>query len=143
MEPSRALRGLCLALALGACQNYRDQLDRADAHYHATRYEAALANLDDLEPDLSHLDATERVRFAYIRGMSHARLNQRADARHWLAMAREASASAPAGLTGDMQQLLERTLREVDWVLNPATEERPGAAPPSGEAPVSGGGPRR
>jgi hypothetical protein len=141
MEPRRFLP--TLALALGACQNYRDQLDRADAHYHASRYEAALANLDDLEPDLSHLDNAERVRFEYLRGMAHARLNQRADARHWLALAREASAAAPSALSSDMRQLLDRTLREVDWVLNPATEDHPSGAAPSGGAAVSGSVPRR
>lgn len=125
-----------VALAMG-CQNYRDQLERADTHYRAARYEAALANLEDLEPDWSRLDRVERVRYEYVRGMTHARLNQRADARHWLAMAREEARTAgPAALTDEMRQLLQRTLAEVDWVTNPGREEAPntGAAGGTGDA---------
>lgn len=109
----RALMLLGLALAAG-CTNYRDQLDRADAHYHAARYEHALGNLEDLYPDLAHLDRDERVRYLYLRGMTSARLNQREPARHWLALAREAAQDTPSALGPETRALLDRTLTELD-----------------------------
>lgn len=115
----RALMLLGLALAAG-CTNYRDQLDRADAHYHAARYEHALGNLEDLHPDLDHLDRDERVRYLYLRGMTSARLNHRAEARHWLALAREAAQDTPSALGPETRALLERTLHELDERDTPA-----------------------
>jgi len=125
------------ALASGTgCQTYRDQLERADEHYRAARYEAALSNLEDLEPDLGRFDTTEQVRYDYIRGMTHARLSQRAEARHWLAMAREQMEHEAAALTDDMRALLARTLTEVDWVNNPAHGDP--ATPSAGTAGSTG-----
>ena len=132
--------GILLALlALSAgCWNYRDQLERADSHFHADRYEAAIANLDDLEPALSSLDLNERARFAFVNGMSHLRLGHRAAARHWLAATRE-MIERGASLPSDDREILTRTLAEVDWVSAPREGARPGdAAPsvPSGTEPV-------
>ena len=77
-----AIVGLCAATAAG-CSNYRDDLDRAASHYNRNQYENALALLQPLELDLDSLSEQERAQYAYYRGMSHFRLNQRRDARHW------------------------------------------------------------
>ncbi len=139
--PSRAMRlsaPLALLFGLSAgCWNYRDQLERADVHYHAARYEAAVANLDDLEPALGQLEPSERARFAWLEGMSHLRLGHRALARHWLARAREMLEHGASLPEADRAQLL-RTLAEVDWVAAPregngAREAAPSV--PSGTEP--------
>jgi len=102
-----------LALATG-CANYRDELDRADSHYRAARYEAALTNLEDLEANFGHLDAAEQVRYRYVRGMTSERLGQREEARHWLALAREAVERSPSALDEETRALLQRTLVPYD-----------------------------
>lgn len=103
-----------LLACVAGCQNYRDQLDRADAHYRAARYEAALTNLEDLESDFGHLDASEQVRYRYVRGMTSERLGQRDEARHWLALARESVEQRPAALDEETRALLQRTLLPYD-----------------------------
>jgi hypothetical protein len=128
MRATGILLGL---LAFGAgCWNYRDQLERADGHFHADRYEAAIANLDDLEPELGALDPSERARFAFVNGMSHLRLGHRAAARHWLAAARE-MLERGATLPDDDRAILTRTLAEVDWVSGPREGAHSGDAAPS------------
>lgn len=136
MRAPRYLVGL-LSLALG-CWNYRDQLERADGRYHAERYDAAIANLDDLEPALGDLNPSERARFAFVLGMSHLRLGHRADARHWLAAARE-MLERGATLPDDERATLTRTLAEIDWVSPQGEGNGPReAAPavPSGTEPL-------
>jgi hypothetical protein len=124
-----------LVASLG-CWNYRSQLDRAEEHYRSGRYSEAMANLDDLEPSLSELNPADRARYGYVRGMSHARLGQRADARHWLAVTREmVEANAPLPET-DRRELL-RALVETDWILPADTAPHaPTLAVPSGTEPL-------
>ena len=128
MRATGIMLGL-LAICAG-CWNYRDQLERADGHFHADRYEAAIANLDDLEPEIGAVDASERARFAFVNGMSHLRLGHRAAARHWLANARE-MIERGATLPADDRAILTRTLAEVDWVTAPEEAGRRGDAAPS------------
>lgn len=113
---------LVAALSLAACANYQDQLERAEVHYRAARYEAALTNLEDLEPDLARLDGDERIRYHFVRGMTHARLQQRADARHWLALTRELSANTSA-LSAEAQASMRRVIAETE----PPAPTPPGA----------------
>ncbi len=100
--------------AVAACNSIADQLARSEQHYQSARYEAALANLEDMEHELPHLGAAERVRYEYSRGMAHLRLEQRSDARHWLAIAREENRAAPGALTDDAVAIVERALVELD-----------------------------
>lgn len=123
---------LWLALASAGCTNYADQLARAEHHYQNARYEAALANLEDLEIYTPALSPVEQVRYAYVRGMAHLRLDQHADARHWLALARERARSAPGVLTDEMRTSMDRTIAELD----PLAPHRPAASAP-GSAPAS------
>jgi hypothetical protein len=104
----------CLAVAVTGCANYADQLARAEQHYGNARYEAALVNLEDLEIHLGGLSKTERVRYDLVRGMTHLRLAQRQDARHWLAIAREDAREVPSALTDQQRSTIERTLVELD-----------------------------
>jgi hypothetical protein len=60
-------------VALTACTNYRDQLERADGHYRDARYESALANLEDLRGDLDRFDEQERLRYEFVRGIAGRR----------------------------------------------------------------------
>jgi len=101
-------------VALTACTNYSDQLERADGHYRDARYEAALTNLEDLRNDLDRFDAQERLRYEFVRGMTHARLGQREEARHWLALVRERLDRNSGHLSEEAAALLNRTLAEVD-----------------------------
>lgn len=117
------------ALSLMCCSNYRDQLDRADTHYRAAHYEAALSNLEDLDEDLGRFDADERIRYEYVRGMTHARLSQRADARHWLAVAREDVERAPNALSTEMKDLMTRTLTDLDAPRSEAQREAAAEGP--------------
>lgn len=103
-----------LASALGACANYADQLARSEQHYGNARYEAALVNLEDLEINIGALSKTERVRYDLVRGMTHLRLAQRSDARHWLAITREDAREVPSALTDQQRATIERTLVELD-----------------------------
>lgn len=122
-----ALAVLLLAAPLG-CWNYRSQLDRAEEHYRAGRYGEAVTNLDDLEASLGSLDRADRARYGYVRGLSHAHLGQRADARHWLAVTREmVEAGAPLPETDRAD--LQRALAEADWV--PTGEHAADAGAPS------------
>jgi hypothetical protein len=119
------------------CQNYRDQLDRADGHYRAARYEAALTNLEDLEGDLGHLDADEQVRYRYVRGMTAERLGQRDEARHWLALAREDVEQRPGALDEETRGLLQRTLLPYDQAAGSSVNPPAGAAAPTAPAPAA------
>lgn len=129
------LIGMGLLACVGACQNYRDQLDRADAHYRAARYEAALTNLEDLESDFGHLDANEQVRYRYVRGMTSERLGQREEARHWLILAREDVEQRPAALDEETRAILQRTLTPYDQSVG--SNVNPPAATPATPAAQS------
>ena len=74
-------------MLLSSCATYRDDLDRAMVHYHSNEYDKALALLEVLEDDIDSLSPSERAHYSYYRGLSHYRLDQRHDARHWLGVA--------------------------------------------------------
>lgn len=109
-----------LAATASGCANYADQLARAEQHYQNARYEAALTNLEDLEIHKPALSPSERVRYDYVRGMAHLRLEQRSDARYWLSQAREESRNAPGVLTEDTRATVDRTITELDPLGPPA-----------------------
>jgi len=102
------------AFGLAACANPQDQLLRAEHHYQNARYEAALTNLEDLEIHVAGLSRRERIRYEVARGMTHLRLEQPDDARHWLAVAREEAAAEPDALSESARTTVERTIGELD-----------------------------
>ncbi len=131
-------RILCGLLLLVGCTTYRDDLQRARLHYNANEYDRALVLLEVLEHDIDSLSEAERVQYSYIRGMSHFRLEQKRDARHWLAnaVAREQAPTGKGSLTPDEMKRSEETVASLNgpyWASRRASTRRPkpAATPPS------------
>lgn len=124
-----------LLIALGSvfaasgCATYRQDLDRARAHYDHNEYEAALALFRVLEPDVDSFSTAEHAQYAYARGMTGYRLSAlanagtavadpkqafRSNARHWLAVARAIDKETPGGLTPEEKQRLDETLADLN-----------------------------
>jgi hypothetical protein len=122
----RASIGLsCLVLV--ACGATAATLRRAEQSYEQARYETTLSWLVDMEPDAPSLDAEERARFFYLRGMTEYRLGHRPEALYYLAVAREIAGDDGSGLRREQQDLLARTLAEL-MPTEPMTHLPPEAA---------------
>ncbi|MBW2453227.1 MAG: hypothetical protein JRI68_01900 [Deltaproteobacteria bacterium] len=116
------------ALATPACATYRDDLDRSMGHYQANEYAKALSLLEVLEGDLDSLSKPERARYAYYRGMSHFRLTQRRDARHWLGRSAAREKASKGALSSEENKRVADTLADLNkdrWggADTPATDE--------------------
>lgn len=109
----RGALGVCLSLVLG-CQNYSDQLQRAQSYYERNQYELALAVVRHLESDQDSLSQTEAVRYCYVRGMTDYRLGYKNDARYWLGLAKASIKHAPAALQADEAERVNETLDELN-----------------------------
>jgi hypothetical protein len=109
----RTVTALCLMLFVG-CATYRDDLDRAMVHYHSNEYDKALALLEVLEDDIDSLSPSERAHYSYYRGLSHYRLDQRHDARHWLGMAAARNKARAGSLTAEEKKRVDDTLAELN-----------------------------
>lgn len=138
---------LCSLGTLSACSSNRAALVRGQGYYEDNQYERALAIWRDLERHEDVLAPTEFARYAYLRGMTDYRLGLRADARHWLSLARVTEQQHPGGLASQWQARLEGALddlnREVFGVREvgsdpvqsielpapPAVSPSPGASP--------------
>jgi hypothetical protein len=107
-------RLVCSLLMASGCATYRDDLSRGQRMYLDTHYDQALAIWRVLESDLDSLAPAEQSRYAYLRGMTDYRLGFRADARHWLAVARANNEAHPGGLDADASPQLERILDELN-----------------------------
>jgi len=107
------LAALLLLAAVG-CATYRDDLDRARLHYEANEYDKALVLLEVLERDIDSLSEAERAQYAYFRGMSHFRLEQKRDARHWLGNAAARELTAQGSLTTDAKSRADDTLTKLN-----------------------------
>jgi hypothetical protein len=103
-----------LVLALGGCSTYRDELARGQRAFEQNQHERALAVLRGLENDTSHLDTGERARYAYLRGMTDYRVGYKADARHWLAVARATAEAQPGALPADWRARLDEAMTDLD-----------------------------
>lgn len=112
--PARVVAGLLLAGVLsGGCAALRDDLQRAEASYEEARYEDALVWLRDLEDDAPSMEVEMQGRYYYLRGMAEYRMGHRADALHYLAVAREVTGDGGAVLTPQWRQIMDRTLAEL------------------------------
>lgn len=115
MRSARWIAVLAVIGALGtACATYRDDLDRAMGHYNRNQYENALALLQVLELDTDSLSVRERAQYAYYRGMSHFRLGQKRDARHWLGVAAATEKKENGSLGPDEKKRVDETLDELN-----------------------------
>src|SRR4051794_11701783 len=89
---------LALSSSLAACTTYRDQLVRSQQAYEQNQHERTLALLQALEPSMFQLQTPEQAQYAYLRGMTDYRIGYRADARHWLSIAKAYEDSSPGML---------------------------------------------
>jgi hypothetical protein len=105
---------LLMSVSLGACATYREDLNRGQRLYEENQYERALAILRNLERDTDSLTATDRARYAYLRGMTDYRLGFRPHARHWLAVANAMELQNPGGLSPDWKERLAKSLEELN-----------------------------
>lgn len=103
-----------LVFALFGCATYRDDFVRARGHYDANEYDKALLLLEVLERDIDSLSAAERAQYAYVRGMSHFRLEQKRDARHWLGNAAAREFSAQGSLSTDAKARVDELLKKLN-----------------------------
>ena len=102
-----------LALVLG-CAGTSDAIARGQRYYEDNQYERALAIWRDLERRDVRFEPDERVRYAYLRGMTDYRLGYREDARHWLAIAKSNRELAPSGLVPSWNDRLDAALADLD-----------------------------
>ena len=105
--------GLVLLASVGGCAAVSDDMRRAEQTYETARYENTLIWLEDLEHEAPGMDVEMRVRYYYLRGMTEFRLGHRADALHYLAVAREIAGDSGGGLRDDWRQIMDRTLTEL------------------------------
>src|SRR5260221_1155532 len=97
---------------LASCTTYRDQLARSQRAFEQNQHEQALGLLRDLEHDLSSLSQPEQAQYAYLRGMTDFRIGYRADARHWLALAKAYDDNSPGVLPTDWKARMNEALEE-------------------------------
>jgi len=102
-------------LALGSgCSTYRDQLARGQRAFEQNDHDRTLAILRDLEPDMMRLSVQDQAAYAYLRGMSDYRIGYKADARHWLALAKAYEDASPGVLPGDWKARTNEALDELN-----------------------------
>ena len=133
----RKLHALWIAVCLGACVTYREDLDRGQRFYEQNRYDRALATWRALEPDLDSLEYADQSRYAYLRGMTDYRLGFRPYARYWLGLASAIDQSHPGGLTEQWRAGLKEALADLNAeVWKKASSEmqvQPASAPPQAD----------
>jgi hypothetical protein len=105
---------LALLMSLPSCITYQEELARGQRHFDQSEYERALAVFRALETDTDSLGAMDRTRYAYLRGMTDYRLSFRADARHWLALAREYELASPGGLSDPWKARLQEAMKDLN-----------------------------
>ena len=125
-----------LVLLLAGCTTYRDDLQRGQTAFEQDKYERALAMFRALEPDMSQLTAQERGHYAYLRGMTDYRIGYRADARHWLMVARAIDGETPGSLPTDWKTRMKEALGELnEQVYKEGTASLTNTRRPQGEEP--------
>jgi hypothetical protein len=103
---------LCACAA--ACTTYRDDLQRGREAYEQNSYERALQLFRAIENDTSELTTAERAQYAYLRGMTDYRIGYKADARHWLLLAKHLDDGAPGTLATDWRARMTEALTELN-----------------------------
>jgi hypothetical protein len=109
-----SMRTILLAVLLTGCATYTSELERGQQAFEKNEHERALAVLRALEPDQSHFDPPEEAKYAYLRGMTDYRIGYRADARHWLAIAKAIDEKNPDSLPADWKNRLTPALAELN-----------------------------
>jgi hypothetical protein len=106
-----------LGSASVGCTTYRDQLVRSQHSFEKNEYERTLGLLRALEPDVTRLAPPEQAQYAYLRGMTDYRIGHRADARHWLAIAKTYDETTPGILPSDWKTRMTEALEEMNGVV--------------------------
>ncbi len=121
LVPSRFAVLVVLVLASSTasigCATYRDQLVRSQSSFERNDYERTLGSLRALEANTTKLSTPEQAQYAYLRGMTDYRLGYRADARHWLAIARTYDETTPGILPTDWKARMTEALDEMNAVV--------------------------
>jgi hypothetical protein len=113
-----AVAALATLAALSAgCATYRNELARSQQAFDQNQHERALGLLRDLEKDVPSLSLPEQAEYAYLRGMTDYRIGYRADARHWLAVARTYDERSPGVLPADWKARTDQALDEMNAVV--------------------------
>jgi hypothetical protein len=120
---------LAIALCPLACATYREELNRGQRMYEQNQYENALALWRILEEDADSLGASDRARYAYLRGMTDYRLGLRADARHWLGIAKATDYAQAGALTAEWKERMEQSLSDLNQDVYGAAERVDAGAP--------------
>ncbi len=102
------------SLAATSCQTYQSDLERGQRAYEKNNDEQALAILRGLEVDERHLSESDRGQYAYLRGMVDYRIGYRADARHWLAIAKEIQKAVPNSIPDEWATRLDEKLNALN-----------------------------
>lgn len=113
------MRGAAIAFAVTlafapGCATYHDDLVRGEKAFEDNQHEQALAIFRSLELETSHLDAPERARYYYLRGMTDYRVGYKADARHWLMLAQASDKAMPGTFPEDWRQRMNDAMGELD-----------------------------
>lgn len=108
------MRALLLTLLLVSCSPPRDQLARAQSAFDAANLQSARVSLADMKASESRLDASDRARYRYLRGMTALGLGDRAEARHWLGITK---ANDAAALPTEWRARLDESLKELDTAV--------------------------
>ncbi len=123
--------------ALAACTTYRDDLSRGQTAFEQNNHERALAIFRHLERESSHLSTPERAHYAYLRGMTDYRIGYRADARHWLMVAKAIDTETPGVLPADWKTRLNEALGELNEVVYASgVDSLTNSRKPRGEEPA-------
>jgi len=93
---------------------HRQDLARGRRAYEQDAHERTLAVLRAMEPRVRLLAPTERVQYAWLRGMSDYRLGYRLDARHWLSLASAMAEQTQGSLTPEWRAQMDEALAELD-----------------------------
>ncbi|MBX3229127.1 MAG: hypothetical protein KIT84_02240 [Labilithrix sp.] len=139
------MRASVFAVLLGgvvACTTYRDQLARGERAFEQKDHDRSIAILRDIEPDFQRLSATEQATYAFVRGMADYSVGYKADARHWLAVARGVEEATPGALGPERKAKVAATLDELNKIVfdeastaNLVNERTEPAAAPEPEKP--------
>jgi hypothetical protein len=141
---------LLVALGIGACTTYREDLNRGQRMYEQNEFERSLAVWRYLEEDFDSLTYNDQTRYAYLRGMTDYRLAggqagqdaaYRAHARHWLAVAKAIEQQHPGGLSAQWKQRLEEALADLNREVYGLTEPAPASSAPKAEPVPSAAAP--
>lgn len=117
MLVSRRAAVVLLSLLAASCTTYRDQLARGQRAFELDDHDRTLAILRDLEPDVKRLTLPEQAQYAYLRGMTDYRIGYKADARHWLAIAKAHEDNSPGLLPADWKTRTNEALEELNEVV--------------------------